>query len=336
MKHKITIYAAMALTFVMTLFPSCGNAVFEDLAPCEQKVEVRFIYDYNMEFANAFTTQVDCITLLAYDENANHVGTFEATQTETSNENWRMQLDLPPGTYHLIAYGGLNCEDASFHFDVPPSKKTRAELKVNLREPLLSAPKGHPLHHLFYGDAEVTVPEPGTTNSTTEVTVKMMKDTNDFRVLLAYEDGRPIEETEFEFTITDDNTSFNWDNSLISQGTVTYYPWTRSTTSPGVTEEEEPSMLAYAEISTSRLTPHTESRLEVKRVSDGKRVVSIPLSEMLLLLKSDRFNWMGSQEFLDRQSIWNLTFILTGDDYWAGTSVIINNWVVRINNIEGK
>ncbi len=328
------------LTFLLTLliipFLSSCNGIYEDLEPCEQGVSLRFVYDYNMEFANAFHNQVDCLTVLVYDEDGNHIDTMIAGRSETSDEKWRMKFELPEGQYHLIAYGGIDCEEASFHFDPEPAKKTRADLKVNLRGSLLSAPKGHALHHLYYGEAEVTVPKPGTSSSMVEETVYMMKDTNDFRILLAYEDGRPIEESDFEFTITDDNTLFSWNNSVIPQGDVTYYPWTRSTTSAGTNEDEEPSIMAYAEISTSRLIDGSESRLEVKRAADGKKVVSIPLSEMLLLLKSERYSWMKNQEFLDRQSVWNLTFVLTGDDYWSGTSVIINNWVVRLNNIEGK
>ncbi|MDE5868669.1 MAG: FimB/Mfa2 family fimbrial subunit, partial [Muribaculaceae bacterium] len=308
---------------------------YEDLEPCEQGVQLRFVYDYNMEFANAFHNQVDCLTVLVYDDKGAHIDTLYAEVEETSDEDWRMKLNLAPGKYHLIAYGGIHCEESSFHFDQIPEEKTRSELKVQLRKSLLSAPKGNALHHLYYGETEVVVPEK-MDNKVITNTVYMMKNTNDFRILLAYEDGRPIEESEFEFTIIDDNTSLSWDNSVIPQGNVTYHPWTRSTTSAGTTEESDPSMMAYAEISTSRLIDGSESRLEVKRAKDGKKVVSIPLSEMLLLLKSDRYSWMGNQEFLDRQSVWNLTFVLTGDDYWSGTSIIINNWVVRLNNIDGK
>ncbi|MDE6297169.1 MAG: FimB/Mfa2 family fimbrial subunit [Muribaculaceae bacterium] len=336
MKHlkKNRIIPAFLLTFIMALFTSC-NAIYEDLEPCEQGVQLRFVYDYNMEFANAFHNQVDCLTVLVYDGNGALIDTLHADVEETSDEDWRMKLNLSPGKYHLIAYGGIHCEESSFHFEHEPENKTRSDLKVQLRKSLLSAPKGNALHHLYYGETEVVVPEK-LENKVITNTVYMMKNTNDFRILLAYEDGRPIEESDFEFTIIDDNTSLSWDNSVIPQGNVTYHPWTRSTTSAGTTEENDPSMMAYAEISTSRLIDGSESRLEVKRAKDGKKVVSIPLSEILLLLKSDRYSWMGNQEFLDRQSVWNLTFVLTGDDYWSGTSIVINNWVVRLNNIDGK
>ena len=64
-------------TFVMTLlaglvlsFSSCDR-IHEDLQPCPQGLRIRFIYDYNMEFANGFMKQVDCLTVLFYDQNGN-------------------------------------------------------------------------------------------------------------------------------------------------------------------------------------------------------------------------------------------------------------------------
>ncbi|MDE6027468.1 MAG: FimB/Mfa2 family fimbrial subunit, partial [Muribaculaceae bacterium] len=119
------IYPAILLTFVMALTASC-NAIYEDLDPCEQKVRVRFVYDYNMEFADAFRSQVDCLTVMVYDEDGNHISTEYAGHDKTGNEDWRMYLDLPAGQYHLIAYGGIGCEDASFHFETDPNKKTRS------------------------------------------------------------------------------------------------------------------------------------------------------------------------------------------------------------------
>lgn len=49
--------------------PSCEK-LYEDLDPCPHGVSLRFIYDYNMEWANAFPKQVDCLTLYIYDETA--------------------------------------------------------------------------------------------------------------------------------------------------------------------------------------------------------------------------------------------------------------------------
>ena len=43
---------------------------------------------------------------------------------------------------------------------------------------------------------------------------------------------------------------------------------------------------------------------------------------------------MAPQEFLDRESRWNMILFLN-EGNWITTTIVINGWVVRINNIEG-
>ena len=44
---------------VAALLSSC-HGIYNDLEPCSQGVRLRFVYDYNMEYANAFHSQMDC------------------------------------------------------------------------------------------------------------------------------------------------------------------------------------------------------------------------------------------------------------------------------------
>ena len=61
-------------------------------------------------------------------------------------------------------------------------------------------------------------------------------------------------------------------------------------------------------------------------------VVDIPLVQYLLLLKSEKYADMDSQEYLDREGRWNIVFLL--NDYtWHDVDIIINDWTVRDNNI---
>ena len=91
---------------VAALLSSC-HGIYNDLEPCSQGVRLRFVYDYNMEYANAFHSQVDCLVLLVYDEQGNYLVTYIGTGDELKDENYRMTLDLEKGSYHFIAYGGL-------------------------------------------------------------------------------------------------------------------------------------------------------------------------------------------------------------------------------------
>ena len=59
----------------------------------------------------------------------------------------------------------------------------------------------------------------------------------------------------------------------------------------------------------------------------------IPLINLLMLYKGERYSSMPAQEFLDRENRWNITFFLTGDGVWLRTRIVVNDWIVRINNI---
>ena len=60
------------------------------------------------------------------------------------------------------------------------------------------------------------------------VTVPLVKNTNTIRVILQQMDGVTVDVDKFEFTITDDNGLMNYDNKLISDETLTYYPYYRA------------------------------------------------------------------------------------------------------------
>ncbi|MBD5369791.1 MAG: FimB/Mfa2 family fimbrial subunit [Bacteroides sp.] len=323
--------AAMTLTGMSSL-TSC-NAIYEDLDPCVSGARLRFVYDYNMEFANAFHTQVDCLTLHVYDADGHFLRTLTADRSLTSDEGWRMDIDLPPGRYRMVAWGGMQCGDASFGFLSAPESTAMTDLKVGLRTEATASGEGAKLHHLYYGSVEMTIPPAGTVNSYTEATVYMKKDTNDIRILLGNESGLPTDEADFTFSITADNTVLGYDNEPLQAGAHTWLPFSKGNKPAGILPNGHEATLAFAEISTSRLMDGHGVTLRITRNSDGYDAVKIPLVNLLLLLKSDRFSQMDSQEFLDRQSLWNITFMLTDEGKWSETSIIINDWIVRINTI---
>ena len=237
----VALLAAVALS-------SCER-IFEDLDPCLHGVSLRFVYDYNMEYANAFPNQVDCLTLYIYDENDDYVDTRIVTGTELQDENYRMKLDLPDGKYHFVAYGGIACEKSSF--TVNTSTK-RTELKTRLNADCLSLPERKLLHDMFWGELTMETAE-----SYNEGTVKMMKNTNGIRIVLQQVAGGIVNAEDFDFEITDDNTLFDYDNDLLPVTDVTYTPWVKgqartgaSVIVPGVAPE--PVEVAYAELSVPR------------------------------------------------------------------------------------
>ena len=114
----------------------------------------------------------------------------------------------------------------------------------------------------------------------------------------------------------------------------TFYPWAHGDATEVENEHDEPQTVAYAEFSLSRIMTDRPMTLTVKRASDGRTVMQVPLVKILGLLKSQHFDYMDMQEFFDRESRWNMVFFLdstTGG--WIKTTVIINDWTVRINDI---
>ncbi|MDE5877595.1 MAG: FimB/Mfa2 family fimbrial subunit [Muribaculaceae bacterium] len=324
---------AVVITAASVLaLPSC-ESLYEDLDPCPQGLRVRFVYDYNMEFANAFTSQVDCLTVFLYDKDGHWLATrTDATPEQLADENWRMDFDLEAGHYTLLVYGGMKCKESSFSFTSDPAEIPLRDVRVRLNSNCLTSPVGTQLHPLFYGRLDAEVREGGTDYN--EVTVKMIKDTNNLRVLLQQASGAQISESDFDFRVVDNNTLMGWNNDVLPSPEVSYMPWTRGNSSPGQLPNHDEASVAWAEMSFPRLVTGLEPHLIVTNRENGDTTIDIPLNNYLLLLKSQEYSKMGAQEFLDRESRWSMLFFLDSDLRWIKTTIVINDWVVRINDSE--
>ena len=328
----------------MGLVISSCERIYDDIEPCPHGVSLRFVYDYNMEYADSFHRSVDCLTLYIYDEQGNYVGTETVQGEQLRDEDYRMRLELEEGNYHFVAYGGVACGGKTFSIvDEPNAGSKDTELRVELDRERLNAavPQERRLHDMFWGELTLA-----TADLYRDGTVAMMKNTNNIRIVLQQEDGEPIDVDDFTFRITDNNSLFDYRNDLITEGVapVTYTPWVTGQAQTGVSivgnnVVENTVSVAYAELSTSRLMTKNDPRLRIERRSDGGTVVDFPLLTYLTLLRSERYalppyNMTDDQEYLDRESDYVLFFFLRADQSWLDTKIVVNNWVVRINNAE--
>ena len=312
-------------------FVSCS--VYETLDPCPKGVSMRFVFDYNMEYADAFSEQVDCLTLYIYDEQGRHVETRTVTDASLQDENYRMVIDLPEGSYQFIAYGGLACDKSSFRVSEEPAEGSSPDdLNVVLSQE--NSVSRELLHDLFWGTLDVTVEG----EMYREVTLYMMKDTNNLRIVLQQADtaSDPIDIADFKISVTDNNHGFAADNSLLPNlETITYEPWTKGNLSGGEAFDGTPVSMAFAEFSLARLLATNDPRLVIYSEQQQENVVDIPLVKYLLLLKSAKFADMSDQEYLDRENLWSIVFLL--NDYtWHDIQLFINDWTVRTDNIQFK
>ena len=285
-----------------------SSCVYEDLYPCPEGISLRFVYNYNMEYADAFSSRVDCLTLYVYDGNGKHVGTYTETGDVLRNEDYRMVIDLPEGSYKFVAYGGLACERHSFSVTSAPADDFSMEdvEVVMAHDDFISR---FQLHDLFWGmtDADVQQSDTG---------------------------AEPLSIEDFDISITGmNNYHFLWDNSVSSDGPdMTYLPWTSGDGLDVGSAGGNNVSAAYAEFSLSRVMADSRAKLVIYSYKQQETVVDIPLVQYLLLLKSEKYADMDSQEYLDRESSWNIVFLL--NDYtWHDVDIIINDWTVRDNNI---
>lgn len=337
LNHGPKVAAFAAATFALS---SCG-IIYEDLDPCPPTgASLRFVYDYNMEFANAFPAQVDCLTLYVYNSDGNLIETRVETSDALADENYRMNLDLPEGQYHLVAHGGLACDDASFAPVAPHEVgHHHTDLSVSMHQHCLTDDAHRNLHRFFYGALDIDV----ATEQMTDATVKLMRNTNDIQIALQHIHGTPVDVNDFRFAIYDDNTLFRHDNEIIPAGEVTYSPWATANRATGLVDDDgsradgqSEVQVALAELSVSRLVTSNRTRLHVTKASDGSTVIDIPLINYMLLYKSHNISNMSNQEYLDRENQWNFLFFLdeTKNDVWLENLIKIQDWTVRINDVE--
>ena len=140
----------------------------EDLPEC--RLSVKFKYDYNMEFADAFHTQVDKVELYVFDKD----GKFLFKQAEEggslSTGNYLMEVALPVGEYQFVAWAGAR--DSYDITSLIPGTSTITDLKLQLkREESLIIDKE--LETLWYGEI-INVNFTGTIHQTE--TINLIKD----------------------------------------------------------------------------------------------------------------------------------------------------------------
>lgn len=63
MKKLSVLVNTFICAWLFSALVSCDNIIYDRLEPCPNGVRLRFVYDYNMEFANSFHKKVDCVTL---------------------------------------------------------------------------------------------------------------------------------------------------------------------------------------------------------------------------------------------------------------------------------
>ena len=114
----------LLLAITAGFMTSCNSVLDFDEGDCSYQYHVKFKYDYNMKYADAFHSLVSTVTLYAFDENGNLVDQTTDAGDQLKDENYSMTLNLAPGTYKFITWAGLNNQS----FAVPLLMKGTSKL----------------------------------------------------------------------------------------------------------------------------------------------------------------------------------------------------------------
>ena len=310
---------------LMTLFSvlwmtSCGNIIYDEEGDCDAFYRIRFKYDMNMKFADAFAHEVKSVSLYVFDEADNLVWSDTDINEVFANDEHAMTLKVAPGNYRLYAWCGLmNGESFTLQDDLSCklNRSHDTEGQAYVDKDLLP---------LFHGAMECTFPdEPGTHTYTMSLT----KNTNVVRVVLQHLSGQSIDKEQFSFRITDTNGWMDTDNHLLPDEAVDYYAWHTDSGTAGVEERAITEVSAViAELTVARLVKGQNPKLVITDNESGKEVVRIPLIDYALLVKGNYNRDMSDQEYLDRQDEYNLTFFLDENNQWMSAYIYINSWKV--------
>ena len=297
------------LLLLLVLF-SC-TSIDETLPEC--RLYVRFRYDYNMEFSDAFASQVNRVDVFVFDKD----GTFvikKSEQGETLGGSYRMPLPLPAGEYRIAVWAGMSDD-----FEMPEpvaGKTTLEELTVRMkREESLVHNKA--LNPLWYGGVQA-VSFTGRQEQTE--TVSLIKDTNKFRFILQKSGpGEELDINDCLFEIRADNGYYDWNNDLLDDDMISYRPYYL---------EKVEDVGIVVEMNTMRLLEHKKVYLTLTRKSDGKELMRIDLIPYLLLTKMEGHN-IPAQEYLDRQSEYAIVFFYNPELLnFLSTKIVINGWTI--------
>lgn len=270
-------------------------------APELAKLSIKFVYNYNLLWANAIDSQNLSANVWAFTQNGELAWSGATSAADLEKDSFCIIADLPAGKYDLIAWCGLQENDAFELASYKPKSKEELTVKIKTIDSNGLQISEKNLHGLYYGYVkEVNVNSGDAANNT--VTMSLIKDTNDIDVQLRYLSSTQIDVADFYVSITDDNGTYAWDNSVVPSKTITYVPWK--------------AVSNTFSLSVGRFILNSNPRLSVTSKIDNKVIAQIPLLNYLLLAKSNlaSSSLLSNLEFLDREDSYSLFFVLNEEN----------------------
>ena len=327
---------------------SCDSWLYEEEGDCSVYYRLKFRYDKNLKWADAFVNEVSSVHLYAFDPAGVLAWQREEQVEPSAAEDYSMSLDLPAGDYRLLAWCGLRNDgkrDESFSVPEVSIGRTRIEevqCALNRMYDEAGAYSDERLYRLFHGSMDVSLPtdEDG---GTYDYTMPLTKNTNHIRIIMQHLSGEDVNKDDFTFRIDDENGLMAHDNELMDDENITYRPWDIQNVEAGTDNDDRRAVSGMkglvADFTVGRLIEtHRDKMVLAITNSEGRTVARIPVIDYALMGKEyyeEEYNYpMDEREFLDRLDECVMTLFLDENQQWVACSIQILSWRVVINNVE--
>ncbi|MEY8708511.1 FimB/Mfa2 family fimbrial subunit [Bacteroides faecichinchillae] len=341
--------AKVCVTLVcLSALPSCNNWLYEEEGDCSVYYHLRFRYDRNLKWADAFANEVSSVHLYAFNKSGVLVWQQEEQIDQSTAENYSMLLDLPSGDYRLLAWCGLRNDgerEESFAVSEARVGETRIEqlqCALNRQRDEYGAYSKKRLYRLFHGSLDVSLPS-NDDGGSYDYTMYLTKNTNHIRVILQHLSGEDVNVNQFTFRIEDENGLMAHDNELLEDENITYRPWKLQNGEAGLGKDGTRAIIhvkgAIADLTVGRMMEkHREKMFLTITNQEGGTVARIPVIDYALLAKDyyeeEYKRTMTDQEFLDREDDYVMTLFLDENNKWISSYILIHSWRVVPSYVE--
>ena len=318
----------------MLCIASC-DTIREDLPRCELWLE--FTFDYNMEYADAFNPQVKSVDVFVFGSDDKLLFSKRAEATALIGGN-RMSLtnELDFGNYKVLTVGSLSDNFQALDNagrELVPGTTTLQQLTVALKR--ASDVVDFEFQHLYFSEVVKVDHLPSNTDHKV-YPVNLIRNTNRFNIaLMKYGEGQK-NGTQYTFEIqAPESATYSRENEPTHQGPVHYVP---HYTGQGETSD----VFVSARLNTMRLFNRDgwDYQFIIKNADTGAKIWSYDLMKLLSIARpTSRHDGteLPFQEYLDRQSEWNLIFTVTekpGGGEFIQIGLVVGTWIYWLHGIE--
>ena len=294
----------------MLCMASC-ESIREDLPRCELWLE--FVFDYNMEYADAFNPQVKSVDVLVFDSDDKLLFTKSAKVAALVGGN-RMSLtdELDFGSYKVLTVGSLSdrfrLSDNAGN-KLVPGTTTLQQVIVSLKRE--TDVVNFEFQHLYFGEVVEVDHLPSNTNHKI-YPVNLIRDTNRFNLaLMGYEENK-VDGTQYTFEIQAPENAGEISDVVMS-----------------------------ARLNTMRLLNRSgwDYKFIIRDANTEAEVWSYNLMTLLSIARPvSRYDGteLPFQEYLDRQSEWNLIFTVVekpGGGFLQ-IGIVVGTWIHWLHGME--